>query len=289
MGRRGGLRHLRAAEDAEVLQAWMGRFGTSGEACRRHQRGLASQGGACKLCGAPIALGSCEFDHVVPVSAEFCGQAGALPRVARAQNQPQRVRPTWPRRGCRRWCAGCRSGARTGCVGGVDVVRCRKNGVGNALTRSRRCGRPADLRDAALPGWDFVMAAEYCAVARIRQMLAEVLMRYLKFLKTDCLGLQDLRFTGVEQVEQLRSLRSRPGRRACVRSLLLTGILRGASWSSCGRLVTWCSWSPRRTARRRTWASARRLGAPHGAQRPLPARLAGDQGGGHADGHGPAA
>ena len=32
------------------------------------------------------------------------------------------------------------------------------------------------------------MAAEYCAVARIRQLLAEVPMRYLKFLKTDCLG-----------------------------------------------------------------------------------------------------
>ena len=42
------------------------------------------------------------------------------------------------------------------------------------------------------PAWDFVMAAEYCAVARIRQMLAEVPVRYLKFLKTDCLGLQDL-------------------------------------------------------------------------------------------------
>ena len=36
------------------------------------------------------------------------------------------------------------------------------------------------------------MAAEYCAVARIRQHLAEVPPRYLKFLKTDCLGFQDL-------------------------------------------------------------------------------------------------
>ena len=35
------------------------------------------------------------------------------------------------------------------------------------------------------PAWDFVLAAEYCAVARIRQMLAEVPVRYLKFLKTD--------------------------------------------------------------------------------------------------------
>ena len=42
------------------------------------------------------------------------------------------------------------------------------------------------------PAWDFVMAAEYCAVARTRRLLAEVPMRYLKFLKTDCLGFQDL-------------------------------------------------------------------------------------------------
>ena len=36
------------------------------------------------------------------------------------------------------------------------------------------------------------MAAEYCAVARIRQQLAEVPARYFKFIKTDCLGLQGL-------------------------------------------------------------------------------------------------
>ena len=35
---------------------------------------VAQPGGACKLCGAPIALGTCEFDHVVPVSTAFRGQ-----------------------------------------------------------------------------------------------------------------------------------------------------------------------------------------------------------------------
>ena len=78
------------------------------------------------------------------------------------------------------------------------------------------------------PAWDFVMAAEYCAVARIRRLLAEVPMRYLKFLKTDCLGLQDLpkKFwpaverltrlthpdgTPVYRCEQVEQLRSRSG------------------------------------------------------------------------------
>ena len=113
------------------------------------------------------------------------------------------------------------------------------------------------------PAWDFVMAAEYCAVARIRQLLAEVPMRYLKFLKTDCLGFQDLpkkfwpaveRLTRLthpdgtpiyrcEQVEQLRGrhyepeIAARPPERRgwervedpvahCLRgrSLLLTGL-----------------------------------------------------------------
>ena len=36
------------------------------------------------------------------------------------------------------------------------------------------------------PAWDFVMAAEHCAVARIRQLLADVPMRYFKSVKTDC-------------------------------------------------------------------------------------------------------
>ena len=44
------------------------------EVPQQREQILASQGGACKLCGAPIALGTCEFDHVVPVSTAFRGQ-----------------------------------------------------------------------------------------------------------------------------------------------------------------------------------------------------------------------
>ena len=42
------------------------------------------------------------------------------------------------------------------------------------------------------PAWDFVMAAEYCAVASVRQQLAEVPTRFFKCIKTDCLVLQGL-------------------------------------------------------------------------------------------------
>ena len=82
-------------EDAEALQAWMERFGlkyrgqrlagatnevflhllrAQREVPQQREQILALQGGACKLCGAPIALGTCEFDHVVPVSTAFRGQ-----------------------------------------------------------------------------------------------------------------------------------------------------------------------------------------------------------------------
>ena len=41
------------------------------------------------------------------------------------------------------------------------------------------------------PVHDYIMGAEYVAVARIRQALAEVLRRYFKCIKTDCLVMQD--------------------------------------------------------------------------------------------------
>ena len=42
------------------------------------------------------------------------------------------------------------------------------------------------------PIHDYIMGAEYVAVARIRQALAEVPRRYLKCIKTDCLVMQDV-------------------------------------------------------------------------------------------------
>ena len=102
------------------------------------------------------------------------------------------------------------------------------------------------------PAWDFVMAAEYCAVARIRQMLAEVPMRYLKFLKTDCLGLQDLPKKYWPAVERLTRLRHPTACRLQVRGRAAAG-------------------PPLRAGDPGLAAAAPRLGASRGAGGPLPA------------------
>ena len=460
-------------EDAEALQAWMERFGlkyrgqrlagatnevflhllrAQREVPQQREQILASQGGACKLCGAPIALGTCEFDHVVPVSTAFRGQIQEFQALCHECHrlktslenshageplQPRGVRdlcelaaaaaaglraaevergPGLLGRGCgalpQEWARqralslasvlsfGFGAGGAGGPPGRPDLRQASEGRPRGAACQAAVCGRrlvrQAGVRphaggrrrdvagllvelgchrprgpelpclgaaqdggglargapgqaerqcvdravgaqrgpglpdnqldghgcqyrqtfvDAAgqthwdhifatqlfsnashRPAWDFVMAAEYCAVARIRQMLAEVPMRYLKFLKTDCLGLQDLskkywpaveRLTRLrhadgtpvyrcQQVEHLRGhhfepeiqawppqrrgweqvedpvahcLQGRsPGRRTS----------RGASWSSCGRPATWCSWSRKPTARRRTWGWERR-------------------------------
>ena len=85
-------------EDAEVLDAWMGKLGfvyrgqrLAGAASEvfgallkaRRDRGdvqrlLREQRGACALCAAPIDAGSCEADHVVPVHQSFFGQRQPL-------------------------------------------------------------------------------------------------------------------------------------------------------------------------------------------------------------------
>ena len=155
-------------EDAEALQAWMERFGlkyrgqrlagatnevflhvlrAQREVPQQREQILASQGGACKLCGAPIALGTCEFDHVVPVSTAFCGQiqefqalcdechrlktslenshATALEsRFSPAACETYVNSPRLPPLVCglQKWNEDR----------GVDVVRCRKNGLANA-------------------------------------------------------------------------------------------------------------------------------------------------------------
>ena len=185
------------------------------------------------------------------------------------------------------------------------------------------------------PAWDFVMAAEYCAVARICQMLAEVPVRYLKFLKTDawacricprstgrrwsgsraCATPTARRSTGASRSSSCgattSSRRSRPGRRSPA-----AGSESRSRWPTACRGAACCHRAARRRqnapreAHRGAAAGGRRcgaaglenplrgaelgaasadrrpLGAPHGAQRPLPARLAGGRGG-HPDGHGP--
>ena len=61
------------------------------------------------------------------------------------------------------------------------------------------------------PVHDYIMGAEYVAVARIRQALAEVPMRYLKCIKTDCLVMQDVPKKHRPAVERLLKMSHRDG------------------------------------------------------------------------------
>ena len=55
------------------------------------------------------------------------------------------------------------------------------------------------------------MGAEYVAVARIRQALADVPRRYLKCIKTDCLVMQDVPKKHRPAVERLLQMSHRDG------------------------------------------------------------------------------
>ena len=61
------------------------------------------------------------------------------------------------------------------------------------------------------PVHDYIMGAEYVAVARIRQALAEVPRRYLKCIKTDCLVMQDVPKKYRPAVERLLKMSHRDG------------------------------------------------------------------------------
>ena len=61
------------------------------------------------------------------------------------------------------------------------------------------------------PTHDFIMGAEYVAVARIRQALSEVPRRYLKCIKTDCLVMQDVPKKYRPAVERLLKMSHRDG------------------------------------------------------------------------------
>eukprot|EP00439_Symbiodinium_sp_Y106_P043838 s8205_g5.t1 len=87
-------------EDAQVLQQWTERLGVPYRGQRlagaslevflhllqgkredtrtRREELLARQQGMCKLCGAPIGLGTFEIDHVIPVAQSFSGQQQEL-------------------------------------------------------------------------------------------------------------------------------------------------------------------------------------------------------------------
>ena len=157
-------------EDAEVLDAWMGKLGfvyrgqrLAGAASEvfaallkaRRDRGdvqrlLREQRGACALCAAPIDAGSCEADHVVPVHQSFFGQRQPLQALClechRAKTFLECSHATsLESRFCRHVyesyacsprlpplvCGLSKCNPEKVCQG-VDVVRCRKNALANA-------------------------------------------------------------------------------------------------------------------------------------------------------------
>ena len=111
---------------------------------------LEEQNYQCKLCSAPIELGSCEFDHVVPVHQALEGQPQVLQalclechrtktllessraaclesRVCRSVHEAYVQSPRPPALVCK--LAKCDPDR---ICHGVDVVRCRKNALANA-------------------------------------------------------------------------------------------------------------------------------------------------------------
>ena len=159
-------------EDAQVLQEWTQRLGVPYRGQRlagaslevflhllqrrrdntssRRAALLAEQDGMCKLCGAPITAQTCELDHIVPVRQAYQGQALELQalcfechkvktsmegnhsttlesRFSRYVYQNYAASPRVPPLVCQlqKW------DAERPCEG-IDVCRCRKNGLANA-------------------------------------------------------------------------------------------------------------------------------------------------------------
>ncbi|CAE7240346.1 unnamed protein product [Symbiodinium natans] len=322
-----GLKYRGQRLAAAATEALMHLLKAQRELPQQREQILQAQGGLCNLCGAPVALGTCEFDHVVPVHQAFRGQIQEFQalclechrlktslenmqattlesRVSRRVYEAYVQSPRLPPLVCalQKWfplpvfCPlDSLQEASEGHLADLTYVRLRRDGRMALLNRlpyvgegwyakpaaaymleagittwgdfvwsldatahvEQRClawalekmerawdeehmaklavnaliglwARNVDITfvDAAgdhvfvsqlfsnashRPAWDFVMAAEYCAVARIRQHLAEVPPRYLKFLKTDCLGFQDLPKKFWPAVERLALLKHPDG------------------------------------------------------------------------------
>ena len=131
------------------------------------QKTLAAQDGKCALCGCGLTAGTCELDHVVPVRQAFAGSVQTLqalcgdchsektlrekfgeprgPRVMEYVRSPKLPPLVFEAQTC----------AKDSTYVGVDVVRCRRNGLANApFPLPILC--PADGVEPV--DWDFVYA-----------------------------------------------------------------------------------------------------------------------------------
>ena len=264
---RRGTRIRELPEEHEVLQRWCEALGQEYRGQRlaglaheiflkllkakrevpgaaERQKTLAAQDGKCALCGCGLTTGTCELDHVVPVRQAFAGSAQTLQalcgdchseKTLRESAQPtsleSRVAP-----GVMEYVRSpklpplvfeAQTCAKDSTYVGVDVVRCRRNGLANApFPLPILC--PADgvePVDGVLPDLGFV---EGCCDAR-----------------QSCLNL--LPYVGPGWYPKV-SL-SAAGTTSCWASP------RGATWTRrrCG--ARWSAWTPRGKARS-TWPSS---------------------------------
>ena len=119
-----------------------------GVVCREEL--LARQQGMCKLCGAPIGLGTFEIDHVIPVAQSFSGQQQELQALCIECHRTKTSlegnhSTTLESRFCRYVYQNYAASPRLPPLvfqlrmwdldrpcQGIDVCRCRKNGLANA-------------------------------------------------------------------------------------------------------------------------------------------------------------
>ena len=110
------------------------------------QKTLAAQDGKRALCGCGLT-GACELDHVVPVRQGFAGSVQTLQALCgdchsekplresaqpREPRGPRRHRSTSGAPSCLLWFFEAQTCAKDSTYVGVDVVRCRRNGLANA-------------------------------------------------------------------------------------------------------------------------------------------------------------
>ena len=162
-------------EDAQVLQQWTESLGVPYRGQRlagaslevflhllqgrrddtrsRREELLTQQQGMCKMCGAPIAMGTFEVDHVIPVAQSFSGQQQDLQALCLECHRTKTSlegnhSTTLESRFCRYVYQNYATSPRLPPLvfqmqkwdldrpcQGIDVCRCRKNGLANA----RRC------------------------------------------------------------------------------------------------------------------------------------------------------
>ena len=101
---------------------------------------LAAQDGKCALCGCGLT-GACELDHVVPVRQAFAGSVQTLQalcgdchseKTLRESAQPSRRHGVRPEPQAASSGFEAQTCAKDSTYVGVDVVRCRRNGLANA-------------------------------------------------------------------------------------------------------------------------------------------------------------